>query len=298
MLQVIEGGWLATVQDAGRPGYRELGVTRAGAMDLRALGAANELIGNTAGDAAVEIASPGFAVRALESCVVGVAGAGYALNANGRSVPANAALALRAGEVLELGEGGWGHYAYLAVSGGVDVPLVLGSRATDLRGGFGGMSGRALVPGDILMARASPRERAERAAHAGTVLGDEFEEYYRAARPIGLVWGPHDEWFSPAARETLLAGEFTVNELSDRMGTRLCGPDILRREGELLSCGVTRGAIQVPAGGQLIVLQADYQTTGGYPVLGTVIELDQPWLAQRRTGESVRFRDTEKTAAG
>ncbi len=273
------------LQDAGRSGYQQYGVTRGGAMDLRALRAANALVGNDADEACVEIASSGVTLCALDRCIVAIAGAPYVLRVQERNVPINAALFLRAGDVLQMDAPAWGRYAYLAISGGFDVPRVLGSRATALRDGFGGFNGRALQSGDVLRAAREvlPMER------AGKMLGDTFARYYVDDAPMRVLFGPHDEFFDADARALFLRATYRVSELSDRQGTRLAGDAIARRAGELLSCGITRGAIQIPPDGQPIVLQADHQTAGGYPILAAVIRADLPRLAQKRAGDAVRF---------
>jgi len=293
MLQILDPGFLTTIQDLGRNGYQQFGVTRGGAMDVLALHEANALAGNDAGDACIEIASSGFAVRALASCIVAVAGASYALRVYERNVPCNAALFLRAGDVLHFDAPTWGRYAYLALGGGLDAPRVLGSRATAVRDGFGGLGGRALQSGDVLRAPRNvlPMER------AGKMLSEKFAQDYLNDAPLRVLWGPHAEFFGDAAREQFLRAEYRVSDLSDRMGTRLAGAAIPRREGELLSCGVTRGTVQIPPDGQPIVLQADHQTAGGYPILATVIRADISRLAQKRAGERVTFEPTTIEAA-
>lgn len=289
MLEILEAGLFTTIQDLGREGYQQFGVTRGGAMDPLALRAANALLGNDAQDAAIEIASPGFIVRALEKCVVSLAGAEFAVRVGERFVPMNSALFMRADEVLRFDAAARGRYAYLAVAGGFEVPKVLGSYATALRDGFGGFGGRALQAGDVLQNQARAAFAIER---AGKMLSRAFTNYYTSDAPIRILFGPHDNFFDNAARENFLRTEFFTSEISDRMGTRLFGANIARKTEEVLSCGVTRGAIQVPPDGQPIVLQADHQTTGGYPIIATVIRADIPRLAQKRTGERVSFQST------
>lgn len=285
MLEILEPGILTTIQDLGRAAFQQYGVTRGGAMDPRALRAANVLVGNEVQDACIEIASSGVTVRALEKCVLAVAGAAFGLRVNDRAVPSNAALFLRGGDVLHFDAPVWGRYAYLAINGGFDVPCVLGSRATALRDGFGGLGGRALQSGDVLRAAREffPLER------AGKMLSESFARDYLGDAPLRVLWGPHTDFFDEDAREIFLRASYQVSDLSDRMGTRLRGESIARRAGELLSCGVTRGAMQIPPDGQPIVLQADHQTAGGYPILATVIRADIPRLTQKRAGELVRF---------
>lgn len=288
MLEIFEAGLFNTIQDLGRNGSQQYGVTRGGAMDTLALRAANFLLGNTENAACIEIVSPNFSARALEKCVVSVTGAKYILRVGERLAPNNAALFLRAGDVLQFDAAEWGRYAYLGIPGGIDVPRVLGSRGTALRDGFGGVGGRALQTGDVLSSCENdfPLER------AGKILGDAVKNYYARANPLRIIFGPHDEFFDDNAREKFLQNDFFVSDLSDRMGMRLRGEPIARNQGEVLSCGVTRGAIQIPPDGQPIVLQADHQTTGGYPILATVIRADIPRLAQKRAGARVHFELT------
>lgn len=293
MLEILDPGIGATIQDPGRNGYQQYGVTRGGAMDTLALRVANSLVGNEERDACIEIASGGFSVRAVEKCVVGVAGAGFALRVIERRVPVNSALFLRGDEVLTFDAAVWGRYAYLAVPGGIDAPVVLGSRATALRDNFGGFEGRALQVGDVL----TPRVKTLRIEYAGKTSNGAYNRFYSPDLPMRILFGPHAEFFEPAAQQQFLQTEFVVSELSDRMGMRLVGQPVVRAQGEVLSCGITRGAIQVPPDGQPIVLQADHQTAGGYPILGAVIRADIPRLAQKRSGERVTFRESTRDAA-
>lgn len=296
MLEILDAGLFTTLQDLGRNGYQEYGVTRGGAMDPLALRAANQLVGNPWEAAALEISAPEFRARALEKCVIAIAGAGYTARINERSVPNNASLFLRAGDTLSLEQPARGRYGYLALGGGLDVPVVLGSRATDLRGGFGGLAGRALRAGDVLRARNLPAA-ANPVERAGKLLPAWFVRYYADDSPIRVLWGPHREFFGAEPESALTVSPYFISEVSDRMGTRLYGAPLARKGGEILSCGVTRGAIQAPPDGQPIVLQADHQTTGGYPIVATVIRADIPRLAQKRPGDVIRFVGTNPADA-
>lgn len=299
MLQILDPGFLTTIQDLGRRDYQKFGVTRGGAMDTFALRAANRLLGNADDAACLEIAMGGVSFRAWSPLVLAVTGAARRhdgdriVRVGEHSLPMNMAFFVRAGEVVTVGAEGGGAWVYVAVAGGIAVPRVLGSRATDVRGAFGGWQGRPLRAGDVLnldqqfiqeggMTRAMTR--------TGIHLPPAYTSYYADASPIRILWGPHDEYFTDAARHTFIHSTYSVTELSDRMGTRLKGTPVVREAGELLSCGVTRGAIQIPPDGQPIVLQADHQTTGGYPILATVIRADLARLAQKRAGEAVAFR--------
>lgn len=286
-LQILDPGFLTSVQDPGRWGWQQYGVSPGGALDPLALRAANRLVGNAEDAAALEITLAGPRLAVLRRSLVAVTGARFELHVFDRPLPMNAALLLRGGETLEFGARESGAYAYLAIAGGIDVPPVLGSRATDLRGGFGGYKGRALRVGDVLGVRAA-REDTSRAA---TMLPETLALYQEDYSPIRFIWGPHAEYLSDEARSVLTASEYRVTELSDRMGLRLDGPALARRGGELLSCGVTTGAIQLPPDGRPIVLLADHQTTGGYPVIATVIRADIPRLVQRPPGSMLSFRN-------
>ncbi len=285
MLQVLDPGLFTTVQDLGRYGFQQYGVTTGGAMDPLALRAANVLVGNAPDEAGLEITFTGPRLYALDKCLIAVTGARFDLTIDENPMPLDAALFVRAGSTIEFGTRHSGARAYLAIGGGIDVPLVLNSRSTDVRGHFGGIEGRALRVGD----RLTPRLITFRHSRAGHMLSSRLAEYYRERSAIRIIWGPHDEYFDDGSRRVMVEPEFEVTELSDRMGLRLRGFPISRAAGELLSCGVTRGAIQVPADGQPIILMADHQTTGGYPIIATVIRADLPLLAQKIAGDTIAF---------
>ncbi|MGB8646466.1 MAG: biotin-dependent carboxyltransferase family protein [Anaerolineae bacterium] len=285
MFDVIDPGLFTTIQDLGRVGFQSYGVTPGGAMDPFALRAANALVGNAPGEAALEITLAGPRLSALEKCVIAVTGARFALTVDERPMPANTALFIRASATVQFGARQAGARAYLALAGGIDVPLVLHSRATDVRGQFGGLAGRALQGGDRLI----PRYATLRVERAGKMLPARVEAYVEQDTPIRIIRGPHLAYFADATIAALEGQTWQVSELADRMGLRLAGARLDRAAGEILSCGVTRGAIQVPAGGQPIILMADYQTTGGYPIIATVIRADLPRLAQKTAGDTIAF---------
>jgi biotin-dependent carboxylase-like uncharacterized protein len=285
-LEILDPGFLTTVQDLGRFGFQKYGISVGGAMDPLALRAANRLVGNAENEAALEITVAGPRLLMCEKCLVAVTGASFALRVDDQPVPMNTAIFLRAGSRLEFGGRESGSRAYLAVAGGVDVPLILDSRSTDLRGGFGGHEGRPLREGDVI----TSRSRDLQLDRAGMTLPEAFNAYYVRGAPVRVIEGPHEEYFGEAAREVFLRSEFAVSELSDRMALRLNGEFIPRLGKELLSCGVTLGALQVPLDGQPIVLMADHQPTGGYPIIATVIRADIPRLAQKIAGEKISFR--------
>ncbi len=298
MLRVITPGLLSTVQDGGRSGYADLGVPGAGACDPWASALANGLLGNPAGAATLEMTIVGPTLRVLATCVVALAGADFATQVveDGRRLLPGGAYLLRAGTTLQFGSARGGARAYLAQAGGIAVPPVLGSAATYLAGGFGGLDGQPLRPGDLLQpAQPADWQAAGRrwpAPAPPLPIGD--------SSVVRVVPGPHLAAFAPDTLAVLTAATWTVGPQSDRMGLRLQGPVLARSaagSGELLSQGMVWGALQVPADGQPIALLADHQTVGGYPVPAVAVRADRPILGQLTPGATVRFTLTDVPTA-
>ena len=196
---------------------------------------------------------------------------------------------VRADSVIEIQPARSGGWMYLAVRGGIDVPRVLGSRSTCLRGGFGGLDGRALQIGDAVPI--PENDASDFSALAGQLASERARAFAQRLPPIRVVLGPHSDWFSPEIIDVFTTSEYVLADAADRMGYRLAGTRLERaRNDELISCGVPLGAIQIPADGQPIVLMADHQTTGGYPIVATVIRADLPALAQCAPGARITFR--------
>jgi len=283
-LEVLEGGMLTTVQDLGRYGYQRYGVPVAGAMDPCALQVANALVENSLDEAALETTIVGPTLRATESCLIAVTGADLSFRVNGRPLPLWMAVFVRRGWIIEFGGRKTGCRAYLAVAGGIDVPPIMGSKSTYLRGGFGGFQGRALRGGDLIPV-------GQTAFHLPSLAGKEFPQGrirgYSDAPEVHVVLGPQDDYFTEEGITTFLSSEYEVTPTSDRMGYRLQGPEIAHKgRADIISDGIVLGAVQVPADRQPIVLMADRQTTGGYPKIATVISADVPLLAQCMPGAS------------
>jgi antagonist of KipI len=286
VVEVLEAGVLTTVQDGGRAGYRRVGVSGAGPMDARAHAAANRAVGNAAGAAALECTVVGPTLAFLAPLRFAVAGAdlGAVLeraDLGSWPVPPGAGVLARPGNVLRFTGARRGTRAYVALQGGIEVPLVLGSRATDLASGFGGLAGRALVASDRL---------AVCAARARDLRESRPEMATRSAT-VRVVLGPQAEHFDARGLSSFLDGTWRVSATSDRVGCRLEG-DALRHAGpaEILSDGMVPGSIQVPPDGRPIVMMADGPTTGGYPKIATVVSADLPLLGQLVPGEGeVRF---------
>lgn len=287
-LEVLEGGWRTSVQDQGRPGWRRYGVTAAGALDRAALARANAAVGNPPDAAALEVTLTGPRVAFLAPCVFALAGAdlGAVLERADLClpwpVPRGVAVRARPGNVLSFGARRAGCRAYLAFAGGIDVPVVLGSRSTDLTAGFGGFSGRALRTGDRLALLAPGR---------GATPPPAREEDAALDLTVRVHLGPQDDHFGPAALWRFWETAWHVSTTSDRVGCRLSGAALAHAgPAEIVSDGMVPGCIQVPPDGQPIVSLADGPTTGGYPKIATVVGADLPRLAQLVPGASrLRF---------
>ncbi len=290
-LEIIEVNGLATIQDSGRVGWRKFGVPTSGAMDAFAFRTANLLAGNDPNCAAIEIGLGDIALRALRDCVVSVAGVGFGLSVYIWDFPLWSSYYIRGGWTIRLNKQDSGMWAYIAVSGGVRTPPVLGSASTYLRSPFGGLDGRQLQAGDVLKSGTPSRSLNNLAART---LPESARPLYGDDLILDIIIGPQEKYFTDESTATFISHEYTVSPTSDRMGYRLEGEKLIHRnKTELVSEGMTMGAIQVPSSGQPIVMMADSPTTGGYPKIGTVARADLPLLAQCVPGKSkIRFRKT------
>lgn len=282
-IEILDCGAATTIQDAGRYGLQRFGVGPAGAMDRDSLAIANLLVGNYAGEAAIEFAGIGgrFRVTAGEARIA-LVGAEAVLTVDGQPVAPFTSVTLRAGDGFSVGPTRSGMFTVLAIAGGLDIAPQLGSRSLHMRAGIGGYQGRGLRAGDTLPLR---RE---------AVDGDDIaliDPPLLESGPIRVVLGPQDDHFTAEGVETFLASTYTVSQQADRMGYRLSGPMIAHKDGfNIVSDGIVTGAIQVPGSGEPIVLMADRQTTGGYPKIVTIISADLARFAQMRPGSQVSFR--------
>ncbi len=279
-IAVLTPGPLTTVQDLGRYGARAWGVPQAGALDACSFRAANALVGNAASAAGLEFTLRGPVLRFLHATSFAVTGADFDARMGAARCPLWTEQQARAGQQLDLGSCRRGVRGYLAVRGGVDVPEVLGSRSTCLRGGFGGLDGRPLQPGDWLAIGGQPP--AAREANAWRP---------RLAGPVRLPLrrGPHAGLLRPEEWRRLTSAPLTLRHDSDRMGARLEGGDLKVAQPELLSIPTLPGSVQLTPGGQVIVLLNDAQTTGGYPLIGAVPTHRLTDLAQARPGATISF---------
>ncbi|MGD9903864.1 MAG: biotin-dependent carboxyltransferase family protein [Vicinamibacterales bacterium] len=284
-LTVVRPGLQTTVQDLGRWGHQALGVPVAGPMDAYAHRLANAMAGNPDDAATLEITLIGPELLADRPARLAVAGATFDVAVDGEPVAGGGAFDVPAGARVSFGPRRAGARAYLAVAGGIAVPPVLGSRATHLPSGMGGVAGRALRAGDVLPigAAAGRPLRSSLAASPRYLPG-------RGHARLRVLPGPQDGWFTSQAHEALTAGAFTVTTASNRMAFTLDGPPLpVARAGEPLSEPVPFGAIQVPPGGAPLLLMADRQTAGGYLKIATVILADLPVAGQLAPGDVIAF---------
>jgi len=286
---VLEPGMLTTVQDDGRWGLQNMGIPISGAMDRQALALGNFLVGNEEGAAALEITLSGPRLVFTTDALVALTGADMGLQVNGRDIPAWTAVLVRTGSVLSMaGCIGAGCRVWLCVAGGIDVPYVLGSRSTLLRAALGGFKGRALRLGDSL--HLLPLTRQARCLE-GFSCPVRLRPPYAVDIPVPVLPGPQTESLTPGARQAFLDATWTVSDASDRMGCRLEGPQLALGHGaDIISEVIPEGSVEVTGAGLPIVMLADRQTTGGYVKPFVVASAAIGWLAQRRPGDSIRFR--------
>jgi biotin-dependent carboxylase-like uncharacterized protein len=289
-IRVIAPGMLTTVQDRGRWGWQSRGVPVAGPMDPRSHRLANVLAGNEADAATLELTLVGPVLEFEDERMAALAGADFELTVDKRAVPVNAPFLVAAGSIVEFGNRHRGARAYLAVAGGVAVPPVLGSRATHLSSAMGGVEGRPLRAGDRLPLGTIRRESLFDMQNKSR---DAFLDLPERQATLRVLPGPQADRFTADALDALQSAPYVVNPASNRMGFRLRGP-LLRHVGaaEMLSDATPIGAVQVPAGGEPILLMADRQTTGGYPSIATVISADIGLAGQLAPGDSITFAVT------
>jgi biotin-dependent carboxylase-like uncharacterized protein len=293
VLRVIKPGIFTTIQDLGRPNAISSGVPPGGAMDRFAHRAANLLVGNDEGAATLECTLRGPDLEVLASCLVAITGADMAIHVNGRPEPMWTGMFLRAGDQISFEARRSGARAYIAVGGGMAGDRWLGSLSTYLLAGRGGMHGRQLLARDVI-------EVAGRATTTPAVSGRHLPHNLRpdyADHSLAAIPGPHVKRLSAEGRKLLFGSPFKVSRDADRMGYRLEGPGLDPSGDELLSFGLAAGAIQLPRSGQPILLMADHQTAGGYPVVATLVSAAMPTAAQLLPGDELSFKETSVDAA-
>jgi biotin-dependent carboxylase-like uncharacterized protein len=286
--EVLRAGFLTTVQDRGRSGYQKFGVPVGGAVDDIALRVANCLVGNPQDAAALELTAMGPRLRFLADAVVALTGAEVDADLEAAPVPWYRSFRTRAGQVLDVRACTRGLRAYLAIAGGIDVPVRLGSRSTCRVAGFGGFRGRALAVGDVVQVMPPPRPLSNLAPRE---VPGAWRPRHGPPATLRVVMGPQDDAFTPGGCRTFLESTYRVSPNADRMGYRLDGPAIAHVDSaDMLSDWVPLGGVQVPGDGKPIILLTDRQTTGGYPKIATVIKPDISLVAQLRPGDALAFQ--------
>lgn len=285
-IQIISPGALTTVQDYGRTGLCEIGLSPSGAVDFKSMELANILVGNEMEEAVLECTLMGPTLQFTKDNVIAITGAFMDPKINGRPIPVNRAVAVKAGEVLTLGFAAIGCRAYIAFAGGLKIKECFGSKSTNMKCGIGGLYGRALKAKDEI----------EFAHPTAGLKGMEKRvlkqiEAFAFPRTIRVIMGPQDDYFTQEGIHTFLSSPYILTKDSDRMACRLSGPVIAgKKTTDIISDGIASGSIQVASNGQPMVMLADRQTTGGYAKIATVISTDIPYIAQCKPGDSLLFQ--------
>lgn len=285
-IKILDAGLLTTVQDLGRYGFQRYGVSASGVMDEYSAKIANKLVGNKVGEAVLETTLKGVQIEFLQNTAVAITGGNCDVTLNGTKIELWQSYLVNRGDILKMGICRSGLRNYLAFAGGIDVPIIMNSKSTNLKAKVGGFNGRKLMTGDILSVGVGSLE-------APLTLNKHYIPTYSKDIKIGVILGQQDDHFTEAGIKTFLNETYTVTQESDRMGIRLSsvsGATIEHKNGaDIISDGITFGAIQVPGSGQPIVMMADRQTTGGYTKIGNVISSDLAKLAQATPGTKVKF---------
>jgi biotin-dependent carboxylase-like uncharacterized protein len=284
-LLVKKPGLFSTIQDNGRMFYQKYGISQSGALDDYSFKISNMLVGNNLDEAVLELTLFGGEFEVIEGGTIAIAGTNMSPKVNNKQVPMWETLELSKGDILSLGFAKEGCRAYIALGGGIDVPIVLGSRSTYIRGKIGGLNGAILKEGDIISSfKASPLSKKYR-------LPLEFLPKYLEDNTVRVVLGPQINYFTKKGAITFLTEKFIFTNDINRMACRLDGESIEHKgSGNIVSDGTPNGAIQVPENGKPIILLNDRQTTGGYPKIACVISVDIQKIAQAKPGDTVRFK--------
>ena len=292
-ITVLNPGLLTTVQDQGRIGYQQFGVSVSGVMDPRSASLANILVGNDEKEAVLECTMMGPQLQFDKANCIAITGGDLMPTLDGKPIPNYTAVKVEAGQVLKFTMPKTGCRAFIAFAGGLDIPEVMGSRSTYMKAKIGGVEGRKLAKGDVIGFRAPKAELKNMNFRS---MASEFVP--RKEYTVRVVLGPQDDYFTDAGIETFLTQVYSVTAEFDRMGCRLEGAVIQHKDGgDNISDGIAFGAIQVPSSGQPIIMLGDRQTTGGYTKIANVISADFRILAQLKQGDKVRFEKVSVKAA-
>jgi antagonist of KipI len=285
IFKVIKPGLQTTVQDLGRHGYQQFGVSPSGAMDSYSVMVANLLVGNKMGEAVLEASFIGPTLEAQSDMVVSICGGDFSPTVDGREVDLWRSFLIKKGQVICVGQCKHGARAYLAIAGGINVPSVLDSKSTFINGNFGGYEGRALKKEDMLYGFPAMQKPFK-------VVHPDLIPDYKKTLEVRVMLGPHHHLFTEESVKKFFTEEYRITTQSNRMGYQLKGPSLQHVKGpDIISDPLPLGGIQVPASGQPIILMADHQTTGGYTRIGTVISTDISRLAQAVPDTMVKFKE-------
>lgn len=297
IFEIVQPGIFSTVQDLGRKGYLASGIPPSGAMDRFALKMGNLLVRNPLGEAGIEVTAVGPTIRVLEDTVMAFTGGVFDIRKNGRPVPQWEAVGVRKGDLISVGKQGKGWRGYLCIAGGIDVPLVLGSKSTYTMGALGGFRGRPLKKGDIVLSGPS---REALGALQGRKVRKEILPDLENAKVLRVVMGPQDDYVAQESIETFLSTSYKVSSKANRVGYRFEGPQFKFRQVEkakdagsdpsnIVDDGNAIGAIQIPGGVEPICLAVDGVSMGGYVKIACLIAADMDRMAQLKIGDIMRF---------
>lgn len=287
-IMFLKGGLMTTVQDAGRRGYQRFGLGVSGAVDVHAYVLANLLVGNAHDEAVLEVTLLGPTIEFTSPAVIAVTGGDLGPLRNGAPFPMCRAMQVDKGDILSFAAPKSGCRAYISFAGGLAITPIMGSRSTYIKANLGGYEGRKLEKGDEIAFR-----------KPGSCPPNLFwrvtePEVFPGSYTVRVLMGPQDDRFTRAGLSTFLGSAYTVTNEFDRMGYRLSGPKIEHvTDGNIITDGITFGAIQVPDGGEPIIMLSDRQTTGGYAKIASVINVDMPMVAQCKAGDTLRFVKTD-----
>ncbi|MED4533007.1 biotin-dependent carboxyltransferase family protein [Metabacillus fastidiosus] len=300
-IHILKPGLLTAVQDMGRYGFQKYGVIVSGVMDSFASRIANIVVGNDENEAVLELTLTGPTLQFVKDSVISICGADFSPKVNGQRLPLWRPIFIQSGSIIHFSNVKEGCRAYIAVSGGINVPVVMGSKSTYIRAQIGGFKGRPLKRGDIIPVKAPAgyaiqlmgklsRMEEETFSTVNWTVHHVLRKSY--TRNIRFIRGPQFGLFSNETITTFEQNYFQISPQSDRMGYRLTGHILSTIEKiELFSEAVPIGTIQVPPDGNPIILMADRQTTGGYPILGIVASIDIPVLAQMKPGDKIKLKE-------
>jgi len=291
-ITVLSSGPLTTVQDLGRFGQMNTGFSPNGAMDSEAMIKANLLVGNRPEEATLEMTAVGMEAEFDGEGIMALTGADMSAKLNGQPIERYCSISVKKGDVLSMSAARVGLRAYLAFAGGLDVPLVLGSRSTNLKCALGGYQGRKLQKGDCLFTRKeiSVVSFEKRSVPCSDDVSGKIS--------LHVLLGPQDDYFTDEGKRCFFTSEYRVSPMSDRMGVRLDGEKIENKNGvDIISDGIVTGSVQIPPSGTPIIMMADHQTTGGYAKIATVLQKDLGKLAQARPGDLITFHGVSEEMA-